>query len=92
MYGIEDISGTDPDLQRHIHCSGTTIRALKRWGRDREVPSFESAASSWGPPIKPTGVARGEGNAYVWAVVITGGVGVGRLVVLIKKKILHDIC
>ena len=56
------------------------------------MPSSESAASSWGPPIKPTGVARGEGNAYVWAVVITGGVGVGRLVVLIKKKILHDIC
>ena len=51
-----------------------------------KMSSEERAASTWGPPVKPPGVARGEGNAYVWVVMIIAGVGVGRLVVLIKKK------
>ena len=56
------------------------------------MPPSERAASTRGPPVKPPGVARGEGNAYVWVVVMIVGVGAERLVVLIKKTNLHDIC
>ena len=91
MYGIEYISERGPSLQRQVHCSGTTVRTLKCWGRD-EVPPSERAASTRGPPVKPPGVARGEGNTYVWVVVMIVGVGAERLVVLIKKTNLHDIC